>query len=73
MYQIQAGPQNIVPLMKQGLIMDFITSLLRQRAEQGDAESQNDLGTAYYTGQGVEQDFSESVRWWSRAAASGLA
>ena len=44
---------------------------LRQRAEQGDAQAQYDLGFRHRTGQGVPQDFMEMVRWYRLAAEQG--
>ena len=31
------------------------------------------LGVMYYTGQGVEQDFKEAVKWYQKAADQGYA
>ena len=36
---------------------------LRERAEQGDAEAQYDLGFIYVTGRGVPPDDAEAGRW----------
>ncbi len=46
---------------------------LRERAEQGDAAAQADLGRRYYAGQGVPQDDVEAVRWTRLAAEQGHA
>ena len=43
-------------------------SALRARAEQGDPQSQFDLGSAYYYGKGVQQDYAEALRWYRKAA-----
>ena len=40
----------------------------RVLAEQGDADAQALLGSAYYFGDGVEQDYGEAVHWSRRAA-----
>ena len=45
----------------------------RQRAEQGDALAQGQLGSMYDTGQGVPQDYTEAVRWYRLAAEQGHA
>jgi TPR repeat protein len=45
----------------------------RQQAEQGAADAQNTLGLMYYNGEGVPQDYEESVRWYRLAADQGLA
>lgn len=42
---------------------------LRERAEQGDAAAQNELGSRYYAGRGVERDDAEAARWIRLAAA----
>jgi len=46
---------------------------LQQRAEQGDAQAQNDLGFMYANGQGVPQDDAEAVRLFRLLAEQGLA
>jgi tetratricopeptide (TPR) repeat protein len=40
----------------------------RDRAEAGDAEAQCRLGLWYLNGQGVEKNFSEGVRWLTKAS-----
>ena len=42
-------------------------------AEQGDGEAQFKLGALYYDGRGVDQDFTEAVKWWRKAAEQGTA
>lgn len=46
---------------------------LRERAEQGDAAAQTELGRRYYVGEGVAQDDAEAARWTRRAAEQGHA
>jgi len=46
---------------------------LRQHAEQGDAEAQAALGSAYAEGHGVLQDYEEATKWYKRAANQGYA
>jgi uncharacterized protein len=43
----------------------------RKAAEQGHATAQYYLGREYYTGQGVEKDLAEAVKWFSKAAEQG--
>ena len=43
----------------------------RLSAEQGDANSQNKLGTRYRKGQGVPQDYVQAVKWYRMAAEQG--
>jgi TPR repeat protein len=40
-------------------------------AQGGDAESQFKSGNAYYFGRGVEKDYKEAVRWYTKAAEQG--
>ena len=46
---------------------------LRQLAEQGDAEAQNELGKAYLKGELVERDFNEAYSWFEKSARQGFA
>ena len=45
----------------------------RPLAEHGDAPTQYLLGVMYDTGEGVQQDYQEAVRWYQRAAEQGHA
>ena len=42
---------------------------LIQNAEKGDAEAQYSLGSLYYYGKGVRQDYKEAGKWWRLSAA----
>ena len=42
-----------------------------EKADQGNANSQFDLGDRYYDGLGVAQDFSQAAYWFERAAQQG--
>lgn len=44
---------------------------LRTVAEQGDAAAQNSLGDCYYTGDGINADKPEGVKWYRKAAEQG--
>ncbi len=46
---------------------------LLERAEQGDAVAQNEVGSRYYAGRGVERDDAEAARWIQLAADQGFA
>lgn len=46
---------------------------LHAQAEQGDLSAQNNLGLCYYYGDGVEEDPSQAMEWFRRAAEQGLA
>lgn len=43
-------------------------ALIRQQADAGDAAAQNRLGTWYYNGRDVEQNYAEAVAWWTKSA-----
>ena len=43
----------------------------REGAAQGNGPAQYNLGTMYYTGQGVPQDYAEAVKWYRLAAEQG--
>jgi uncharacterized protein len=45
----------------------------KQQAEQGDSEAQYKLGVAYFLGEGVVQNYKESVKWTRKAAEQGHA
>ena len=46
---------------------------IRKAAEQGGDRAQFKLGTMYYFGVGVPQDYKEAVRWYRKAAEQGYA
>ncbi len=54
---------------------DYPTALreLRPLARQGDAIAQYNLGSMYGRGQGVPQDYAETVKWYRKAAEQGHA
>ena len=41
---------------------------LKKQAEQGDAEAQNNVGTCFFSGEGVEKDEKEAFQWFLKAA-----
>jgi len=47
--------------------------ILRQKAEQGDAEAQFSLGLMYKNGRGVAQDDRQAVAWFQKGADQGYA
>ncbi len=49
------------------------STALRQRADQGDAAAQFDLGIKFSLGDGVPQDWSQAAWWFRKAADQGLA
>ena len=46
---------------------------LREAAEQGDADAQFRLGSIYYEGKEMSQDYSEALKWFRKAAEQGHA
>ena len=48
-------------------------TLKRLASEQGDAKAQFRLGEMYENGEGVEKDYREAVKWYTKAAQQGLA
>ena len=44
---------------------------LQLQAEQGESAAQIQLGLTYLNGEGVPQDYAESVRWFRAAAEQG--
>ena len=49
------------------------TTALLEKAEHGDAASQNRLGTMYVSGDGVPQNLPKALHWFSMAADAGNA
>lgn len=45
--------------------------ICRRHAEQGDATAQYNLGSMYYHGKGVPQNYGEAFRWYDKAASQG--
>ena len=46
---------------------------IKAQAKQGNTEAQCDLGSIYYYGRGVPQDYTEAANWWRLAAEQGNA
>ena len=44
----------------------------RKAADHGNAKAQNELGVAYYTGEGIDQSYAEALKWYRMAAEQGL-
>jgi TPR repeat protein len=69
------APANYQKGMKQYKPDDALTAVreLKPLAEQGDAEAQFNLGSLYYQGWGVPQDYREAVKWLRKAAEQNQA
>ena len=55
------------------LSFDEAYAVCRTAAEQAHAVAQFILGTMYYFGNGIPQDYAEAVRWYRAAAEQGYA
>lgn len=44
---------------------------LKQRAEKGDVEAENEIGRAYELGNLIPQNYAEALRWYRKAAEQG--
>ena len=64
------NPSNYQKGMKQYRPDDATVAVreLKPLAEQGDAEAQFNLGSLYYQGWGIPQDYREAVQWLRKAA-----
>ena len=56
-----------------GVDQPEIFLILRERADEGNAEAQLRLGFMYHDGTDVPQDYKEALRWYRAAADQGLA
>jgi TPR repeat protein len=72
-HQLEGTNKNYrlaVFLYEQGNYMQALP-LFQSLANQGYAEPQNYLGSMYYNGNGVNQDFTQAVYWYQKAAEQG--
>lgn len=46
---------------------DSLTVII-EKAKQGDAIAQNELGIWYYSGKHVKQDYEQALQWWAKSA-----
>ena len=80
-----ANLRNLLEAERQGILTEerrqllaearrrgLIGPVIRQAAEQGDAEAQLALGLTYDNGKSVIEDDAEAVRWYRLAAEQGL-
>ncbi|MFT7054027.1 MAG: TPR repeat protein [Psychromonas sp.] len=49
----------------------FANASTLQKAEQGEIDSQYQLGEMYYSGAGVAQDYKAAAKWYQKAAQQG--
>ena len=64
---------TVVCVMPQSTRGDYTTALriLRPLANNGCAEAQYALGSAYLSGEGVQEDYAEAMKWYRHAADQG--
>ena len=69
----QTAPSNAAdnPMAKSNVATVNILGELEQRAQQGDAKCQFQLGYLYANGKGVRQDDKEAVHWYRLSANNG--
>ena len=63
----------LVAVMLSISVMAEDFSLIKQLASQGEADAQNNLGLMYKNGEGVRQDYTKAVEWYTKAANQGIA
>ena len=67
----QAPPKATAQLIPSSAPAGGTLESMRKLAEQGDPVAQFSVGSHYATGEGVPQDYTEAVRWFSLAAEQG--
>ncbi len=58
-------------LMRDGITDEELVSAIRRMADEGDADAQYVLGTAYQYGLGLEHSDEKSFEWYGRAVDQG--
>ena len=56
---------------KKEVVQPSVLEKTKTEAQNGNRVAQNNLGAAYYNGQGVEQDLNEAIKWYKKAADLG--
>ncbi|HEV7219901.1 MAG TPA: GAF domain-containing protein [Terriglobales bacterium] len=69
--QRQSSAQQDAKTQGSAILQTSSLEKLRQLAVNGDPNAQFDLGARYATGEDVQQDYAESVRWFTQAAEQG--
>ena len=70
---VECNAQKKRPAAKPGkteVKKDTLT-IIRERVDKGDDVAMNILGSWYYSGQNVQQDYKEAVKWFSKSAEKG--
>ena len=63
--------ESLATSLDDELIVDEGIPSIRALATQGDIDAQYQLGTQYYSGTEVQQDYSQAALWYRRAAQQG--
>lgn len=63
----------LATMLRATVLAGQLPTSLQERAEQGDPVAQNELGSRYYAGRGVERDDAAAARWIRLAAAQDYA
>ncbi|MCY4672346.1 MAG: hypothetical protein OXD43_01025 [Bacteroidetes bacterium] len=58
-------------LIVAGVAMGQSVEDLQAKTEQGDAQTQHELGNSYYHGRGVPENYRLAAQWWKKAADQG--
>lgn len=64
------APQYMFAQQSVEAATDSINTILN-KAKNGDADAQNEVGAWYYKGKHVKQNYEEAAQWWARSAKQG--
>ena len=62
---------EVISLVKERAEQGDARQNLLEEAEQGDAKAQFILGVMYYSGEKVEKDYAKAIKWIQKAAEQG--
>jgi len=65
---VMAGPIEDANAAYQSGDYTKAADILRRLAEQSSAQAQYNLGVMYRNGQGVQQDYTEALKWYRKSA-----
>lgn len=66
-----AAQAGYAAILQRGQALEEAFKYYERSANQGDKDGQYGLGTLYFAGEGVPQNFTEARKWFSLAAAQG--
>ena len=75
LYYVEKNDSDYIMVIEQAQFVHYSQEILEemQKAEQGDFETQYQLGQRYFYGVGLKKDYAESVKWYRMAAKHGNA